>query len=134
MKKEGILNVQLSKIIASMGHTDKLVICDCGLPIPNGAEVVDLVLVKHIPTFIDTLRAIMNELIIEGAVMATEIETNNHNLFAEIMNILPAVTVKKVSHDQFKRMTRDDDIIAFVRTGEATPFANIILVSGVNFG
>jgi len=76
----------------------------------------------------------MNELIIEGAVMATEIETNNHNLFAEIMNILPAVTVKKVSHDQFKRMTRDDDIIAFVRTGEATPFANIILVSGVNFG
>ena len=44
MKKSGTLNSQLSRIIAMMGHSDRIVICDCGLPIPRGAEVVDLAL------------------------------------------------------------------------------------------
>jgi D-ribose pyranase len=55
MKKQGILNSKLASIIAMMGHTDKLVICDCGLPIPVGMQVVDLALTKNIPKFIDTL-------------------------------------------------------------------------------
>ncbi|MCF7905318.1 MAG: D-ribose pyranase, partial [Candidatus Marinimicrobia bacterium] len=34
MKKVGILHPELSKAIAIMGHTDRLVVCDAGLPIP----------------------------------------------------------------------------------------------------
>lgn len=133
MKKQGILNSRLSYLIAMMGHTDKLVICDCGLPIPGGVEIVDLALTKNIPKFIDTLKAILSELHIEGAIIAEEMETNNKLLFQEIMKILPDVTIKKVNHELFKQMTREGDKTSFVRTGEATPYANIILISGVNF-
>ncbi|NIT59553.1 MAG: D-ribose pyranase, partial [Aliifodinibius sp.] len=58
----GILNGKLSRIIAAMGHTDKLVVCDCGLPIPRNAVMVDLALTNNIPSFRDTLMAILNEL------------------------------------------------------------------------
>jgi D-ribose pyranase len=133
MKKQGILNSKLSYIIAMMGHTDKLVICDCGLPIPYSREVVDLALAKNIPTFIDTLKVILSELHIESAIIAEEMETNNNSLFQKVMEILPEVEVRKVSHEQFKKITREGENISLVRTGEASPYANIILVSGVNF-
>lgn len=133
MKKQGILNSQLSGIIARMGHSDKLVICDCGLPIPDDVEVVDLALTKNIPHFIDTLKVILTELQIEGAIIAEEMETNNNNLFQAAMKILPDVTIQKVNHEQFKQLTLQEDNISFVRTGEAKPYANIILISGVNF-
>ena len=133
MKKQGILNSKLSSIIAMMGHTDRLVICDCGLPIPDSKEVVDLALTKNIPTFIDTLKVILNELHIEGAIIAEEMETDNNSLFQEAMEILPEVDIQKESHEQFKKITREAENISLVCTGEATPYANIILVSGVNF-
>ena len=133
MKKKGILNSKLSSIIAMMGHTDQLVICDCGLPIPGGRQVVDLALKKNIPKFIDTLKVILKELHIEGAIIAEEMEIRNHSLFQKVMKILPDVNIQKVSHEKFKEITRGGDNISFVRTGEASPYANIILVSGVNF-
>jgi len=133
MKKQGILNSKLSYIIAMMGHTDKLVICDCGLPIPANMPVVDLALTKNIPTFIDTLTVILKELQIEGALIAKEMETENAALFQKVKKILPDVDMKKVNHEKFKQMTRNEDNIYFVRTGEASPYANIILISGVNF-
>lgn len=36
MKKHGILNSHLAKILADLGHTDKIVIADAGLPVPDG--------------------------------------------------------------------------------------------------
>lgn len=42
MKKHGILNRELAGIFATMGHTDQLVIADCGLPIPEGVKCIDL--------------------------------------------------------------------------------------------
>jgi D-ribose pyranose/furanose isomerase RbsD len=42
MKRGGILNAQLAGALARLGHTDTLVVCDAGLPIPPGSEVVDL--------------------------------------------------------------------------------------------
>ena len=133
MKKKGILNSKLSSIIAMMGHTDKLVICDCGLPIPSGRQVVDLALTKNIPKFIDTLKVILNELHIEAAIIAEEMETHNNSLFQKVMKKLPDVNIQKVSHEQFKQIARGWGNISFVRTGEASPYANIILVSGVIF-
>jgi D-ribose pyranase len=133
MKKNGILNAPLSAIVASMGHTDKLVICDSGLPIPRHSEVVDLALTANIPSFIDTLKIILEELNIEEAIVAEEIETKGGILFSKIKELIPGIRITKVSHDRFKQMTREESNIYFVRTGEATPYANIILVSGVTF-
>ncbi len=134
MKKNGTLNTSLSRTIASMGHTDKLVVCDSGLPIPRESDIVDLALTMNIPRFIDTVRVILEELQIEQAIIAKELPQRNKEVYRELMTLLKGVKVIEVSHNEFKKMTRDGGNISFVRTGEATPFSNVILVSGVVFG
>lgn len=133
MKKIGTLNTHLSRVIASMGHTNRLVICDSGLPIPRGKAVVDLALTANIPRFIDTLRVVLDELQVESAVVAEEMEARSNGLYEAVVGLLPGVPVRKVSHEEFKRLTAEDGTVAVVRTGEATPYANVMLVSGVTF-
>ena len=133
MKKNGTLNSQLSRIIASMGHSDRIVICDCGLPIPHGAEVVDLALTKNIPRFIETLRVILEELHVESAVIASEMPRVSPRIHQELTGLMNGVAMTSVPHEEFKRLTESRGNISFVRTGEATPYANVILVAGVAF-
>lgn len=133
MKRIGVLNSNLSFIIASMGHKDKLVICDSGLPIPKNADVVDLALTKNIPRFMDTLKVILEELKVEEAIVTNELVTGNSKFYKEINSLLNGTKIKKVNHEKFKDITRNGGNITFVRTGEATPYANIILISGVTF-
>jgi D-ribose pyranase len=134
MKKKGILNSSLSRVIASLGHTDRLIVCDAGLPIPRSAESVDLALTANIPRFIDTLKAILDEGCFESAVIATEMEKINPSVHAEVQRLLSGIKVSCVPHEDFKRLIANGHTSVFVRTGEATPYANIMLVSGVAFG
>lgn len=131
MKKSGILNGKLARIVALMGHTDRLVICDSGLPIPSDRELVDLALAENIPRFLDTLRVVLEELNVEKVIVAEEMKSSS--LLAEVRQLLPKVAIESVPHRRFKEITREDGNIRFVRTGEATPYANIVLVSGVTF-
>jgi D-ribose pyranase len=131
MKKHGILNKELNTVLASLGHTDTIVIADCGLPIPDDVIRIDLSLVKGFPPFLTVLDAIIAELEIEAVTLAEEIKTNNAKMHEEIHNRFEATTKHFVSHEQFKEMTKSAK--AIIRTGEATPYANIILHSGVNF-
>ncbi len=134
MKKSGILNCQLSRIIAGMGHSDKLAICDSGLPIPHEREIVDLALAANLPRFIETVKAILQELYVEQAIIAEEMESRSGVIHGELVELLSGIEIRKVPHNEFKRITKSESNIAFVRTGEASPYANVILVSGVTFG
>lgn len=131
MKKGRVLNPQLSEVIARMGHTDGLVIADCGLPIPEHVERIDLALTARVPSFMQTLEVILSELHVEGIVLAEEIKINNPDVLVAIESILPGIPVEWVSHEVFKRQT--EHCKAIVRTGECSPYANIILKSGVVF-
>jgi len=133
MKKHGILNARLAHVIAAQGHSDRLVVCDCGLPIPRSADVVDLALTRNIPRFLETLEVVLNESEIECAYVAEEMAQVSKALYDRTMALLGGIPVKLVPHDSFKQMTTDGVTTTFVRTGEATPFANVILVSGVAF-
>lgn len=42
MKRHGILNSHISKVLTDLGHTDMVVIADAGLPIPDGVPRIDL--------------------------------------------------------------------------------------------
>ncbi len=134
MKKIGTLNTHLSRVIAGMGHMDRLVICDCGLPIPRGKRVVDLALKAGIPGFMETLEVVLEELQVEAAVVAGELGGIEGGVGPALQKALGGVPITTVSHEEFKRMSGDDSTVAFVRTGEATPYANVMLVSGVTFG
>lgn len=131
MKKGQVLQHKLSEVIASMGHTDGLVIADCGLPIPKDVERIDLALTAGVPTFIKTLEVILSELEVEAIVLAEEIKEQNPQVLSEIKALLPNVSITWLSHEAFKKETQSTR--AIVRTGECSPYANVILKSGVVF-
>ena len=129
MKRTALLHAELSHAIATLGHGDMLVIGDVGLPIPNGPRRIDLALTPGIPAVADVLRVVLQEMQVEKAVVATEaVERSDGQLPTWCQ--LP-VTPQAVSHDEFKRLTQHARVM--VRTGECTPYANVILVAGVTF-
>lgn len=131
MKKTPLLNSELSSVISRMGHTDLLAIGDCGLPIPECTKRIDLALIKNVPRFIDTLKVVLLELQIEEVIIAAELETDNVNLYEEIKKEIGNVKITVISHEELKVLLKDCK--AVVRTGEQTPYANVILKSGVVF-
>ncbi|MEZ4559747.1 MAG: D-ribose pyranase [Caldilineaceae bacterium] len=131
MKKGTLLNQPLSAVIAGMGHMDELVIADAGLPIPAGPQRIDLALTQGVPTFMATVQAVLSELQIEGAVIAAEMLERSPDVAAALQAALGDVPIETVPHEAFK--TRTAHARAVVRTGEFTPYANVILIAGVVF-
>ena len=133
MKRHGILNSDISRVHSYMGHTDCICIGDCGLPIPDETERIDLAVKFGVPTFMDVLKEVGNDMKIEKIVLAEEIKEHNPQVLAEITEYFKGqdVEVEYVSHVGLKQMTRECK--AVIRTGETTPYANIILQSGCIF-
>lgn len=129
MKRTALLHAELSHAIATLGHGDMLVIGDVGLPIPPGPRRIDLALTPGIPAVADVLRAVLSELQVEKAVIATEAVERNAGALPGwcVLPVAPA----QVPHDEFKRLTAQARVM--VRTGECSPYANVILVAGVTF-
>lgn len=114
-----------------MGHFDRLTVADAGLPIPSGTRRIDLALTRNIPSFLDTLRCIADELCIQKIILAQEIIEANPGVYEAVRSILGEIPCKFVPHEQFKAMIGQSR--AVVRTGEFSAYANIILESGVVF-
>ncbi|MBW7959753.1 MAG: D-ribose pyranase [Candidatus Promineofilum sp.] len=131
MKKIGVLNKDLSEVIASMGHKDMLVIGDAGLPIPRTTRRIDLAIRPGLPSFGDVIETIKQELYVETVIIAEETKEISPVIYQEIRRIYPESQVQFVTHDELKSLT--GSATAIVRTGEFTPYANVILVSGVVF-
>ena len=131
MKKTGILNKDISEVIASMGHKDALVVADAGLPIPPETRRIDLALTCGLPPFLDTVRVILSELRVEEAIVAQEMAVRSPEVYKALVELLGDVPIVQVPHETFKERTRSAR--AVVRTGECTPYANVILISGVIF-
>lgn len=131
MKKHGILNAQLAGLIAGLGHKDTYLIGDAGMPIPKGIEIVDLVLAEGVPTFEQVLDAVLDEAQVEGYTLADEIQEANPRLHKYIQTKLPGIPVEYIPHDDLKKMTKDCKFA--IRTGEFSPYPNVILRAGVVF-
>jgi D-ribose pyranase len=130
VKRRGILQKELAGRLAALGHTQTLAVADCGLPVPADVPVVDLAVVQGVPTFGQVLDALLDELVIEGHTYAVEaIDAPSGALIAARAGRMgPAETV---SHVDLKHRL---EVCSFVvRTGENTPYANVILRCGVPF-
>lgn len=134
MKKQGILNSDISRVLSYMGHTGCIAVGDCGLPIPEEVERIDLALEFGVPSFMDVLRVITKDMKVEKIVLAEEIREQNPKVLGEIKELFAGQELETVfvSHTELKKQTRECK--AVIRTGETTPYANIILQSGCIFG
>jgi D-ribose pyranase len=131
MKKNGVLNKDISEVVASMGHTDSLMICDAGLPIPQNVKRIDLALKQGLPGFIETAEVIANELKIEKILVAEEMKTSSPKMLEAIKKTFAGIDIQFVTHEKLKELSSETK--AIIRTGEFTPFANVIIYSGVVF-
>ena len=136
MKRHGILNRHLSNLVASIGHLDKIIVADAGLPIPNGVETIDLAISQGVPSFWDVIQALQTELTIEAAWYAEEA---SEEVIAKMTDVIATweqdndipVRLETLSHEMLKEQARNAK--AVIRTGECTPYCNLVLVSGVTF-
>lgn len=131
MKKTTLLHSELSYTIATLGHLDTLVIADAGLPIPGETARIDLALTRGVPGAIQTLKVVLEEMKVESVILAEEVKERNSQFLAAVEEQLPGIPMEFVSHTEFK--TRTGSARAVVRTGEFSPYANVILVAGVVF-
>lgn len=131
MKRNGIINSEISKVLSYMRHTDLICISDLGLPCPDNIKTIDLSIKLGSPSFIDVLSEIIKDMKIERIILAEEIKDNNKEVYNKILSMFENISIEYVSHNNFKQKT--SDCKAIIRTGEATPYANIILQSACIF-
>ena len=134
MKKTPLLNVALSRLIASLGHGDMVVIGDAGLPVPPGVELIDLALTHGVPDFVSTLKVVLSEMQVESHALAKEIFDKQPSALSVLDELNEEGALGRrdlLGHEQFKVLSRQAR--AIVRTGECQPYCNIVPVAGVTF-
>ena len=109
MKRAGILNSDISRVLSYLGHTDCICIGDCGLPIPDEVERIDLALAFGEPTFMRTLELVVADMKVEKIVLAEEIKTQNPEVLKQVEALFADqnVEVEFVSHVELKEKTWD---------------------------
>lgn len=127
MKKHGLLHPQLVAVVAALGHGDGLLICDAAYPVPPGVVRIDLGYRPNDPRMLDVLEAVVSELSIESATIASEMAGDLATRVGDVLGMHP----ERIAHVEF--LERSRECRAAVVTGEFTPFANVILSGGVTF-
>jgi D-ribose pyranase len=131
VKRTGILNPELAAVVAELGHGDTLVIADAGLRLPPGARVVHLELVAGIPNVSEVLSAVLAELVVEEALVATEFEEWNPDVFDSVRSLLP-VPPRTLPHEELA-IQLAGRAKAYVKTGECSAYSSVALVAGVSY-
>lgn len=131
MKKRGVLHAELSRCIAALGHKDLFMVGDAGMPIPPGVEVIDLAVTAGVPSFRSVLDAVLSEAEVEGCYLAEEIRTHNEDLHAYLRGRLEDIPFEYMPHEELKKFSAKAKFA--IRTGEFSPYPNVILRAGVVF-
>ena len=131
VKKSGILNREISRVLATMGHYDFLVVADAGLPIPRDADCIDLSIDKNLPSVSQILSLLSTELEVEQIFFASEGQHLNKELISKIDKIFPQADMTFIDHLSIKDKVRTAK--AVIRTGDFSPYSNTILSCGVSF-
>ncbi|MDF2641578.1 MAG: ribose transporter protein [Pseudomonas sp.] len=134
MKKTPLLHIELSRLIASLGHGDIVMIIDAGMPVPPGVQLIDLAVTRGVPDFVSVLDVVLTEMQVESHVLANEMISARPPALQviESLNLDDQLGQQRwVSHEDLKVLSREAK--AIVRTGECQPYSNVALVAGVVF-
>lgn len=131
MKKKGIIHGQLAGALAALGHKDRFLLCDAGMPIPSGIPIIDLAVVGGVPTFRQVFDAIMDEIVVEQYTLAEEIKKTNPEILGHLRDTLKGAEEDFIPHVDLKKESAH--VKFAVRTGEFSYYPNVILQAGVCF-
>lgn len=147
LKAKGILNPEISELVARMGHGDRLTVTDRGFPLPlnDDVNVVDVSVGPNLPNMVEVVEVILEDLEIEEVIIAEETEEVSPEIHEQLMDIVNKldnkgndIKISVIPHSKFKHLVlrgaeEGKEMKGMVRTGELTPYANIMLISGVTF-
>lgn len=140
MKKGLLLNAPLNAVIAKCGHTDQICLCDAGLPIPAVTQRIDLALKAGVPGLLETTQVVCEEngdrTGDPGRRAAARQSRKCHGQLLQLLQQAESkqgkpIQIEYIAHEAFKQQTHQCK--AVVRTGEVTPYANLIICAGVAF-
>lgn len=131
MKTKGILNSDISRVLSYMRHTDMICIGDCGLPCPDDVELIDLSVSANLPSFLQVLDAVLSDYTAEEYYLAEEMDSKSNIMFNKTKERMGKIPCRLLSHEELKEKTKECK--AVIRTGEMTPYSNIILKSACIF-
>ncbi|ASN04192.1 D-ribose pyranase [Virgibacillus necropolis] len=128
MKKAGILHPEMSHLVASLGHTDYVVLGDKGYPVPDHTKRIDLGITEDLPTVLQVLKVIETEFTIDRMIVTEEMLDISPERYKVLQQSYPNILFEKVTHQEFKELTNHSKGI--IKTGDTCPYANMIIVSG----
>jgi simple sugar transport system permease protein/D-ribose pyranase len=131
MKHGRILNAELSKAIAMMGHGDVFMVCDAGFPIPLDRWRIDLAITHNLPDLYTVLELVLSELSVERVLYADLIQEHNQPLLQRLGELFAGTgaEMEAVPNERMLgEVARNAKVI--VRTGAFNPWGNIGMVCG----
>lgn len=131
MKTSGVLHPELLDLIAAAGHGDVILLADAGLRIPVDRTRLDLGVACGVPTMAQVLAAVKQELVIEAAIVASEFEDWNPDVYNEVVGLLDVEPSQKPHVELMAEMA--ENAFAYVKTGECSAYSSVALVCGVNY-
>lgn len=86
MIKHAVINAELG--YAQARHGDTVILCDGNMPLPNGCHVIDLSLVRGLPTLTQTLNAVRNDMAAERYQVFELMPQYNPQMYQSIRKLL----------------------------------------------
>src|SRR5699024_11347722 len=123
-----MLNRDIAGVLAKLGHTDTIMIADCGLPIPEDVLCIDVSIEAGKPSSLTVLKAVTADMEIEEMTLAQEMKDNNQVLNHEILENYNDTAIQYISHSDLKNQLKEAKTV--IRKGKETPYANVILHAG----
>ena len=130
MRAGRILHPELARGLATLGHTDVVLVTDAGFPIPAGAHRIDLALTRGQLDVQSVLRALLDSTYFEEAHFAPELKTHHPRLYGEVQDIFTGsgATFHGTTHEALIEQWAPRAKVV-VRSGSFEPWANFALVA-----
>lgn len=133
MRKGRIIHPALAEALATLGHSDIVMVTDAGFPIPAGANRIDLGFWEGIPDVRDILRVVAGEVFFEEVHFATEVRDCFPALYKDVQGIFTGsgAVFKGTTHEilcgDFANRAK-----VVIRSGSFDPWANFALVASTD--
>ncbi len=128
MLQTSIINPHVLDLLAKIRHTNTLVIADAAFPYWPQIETVDISLTRGIPTVLDLLDLLTPVFQIGHIWQAEEfLSHNSPEVIARFARSFGSIPLTREAHLEFKK--RVPHAIGLIRSGDATPYGNIIVQS-----
>lgn len=133
MRPDRILHPELAAALATLGHTDIVLVTDAGFPVPPQATRIDLGFWPGTVDVLEILRVLRKEIFVEEVRFAKEVRDCHPQLYRDVQNIYTGsgALFNSASHETLcSEFAYQAKVV--IRSGSFNPWANFALVASTD--